>query len=154
MVCVCNQMDTSNFTFTIRTLIHNHYPRTHPISTKEIMKSIGQLHNTRYKKLRRKEMLSGERPAKNDYCWGVEDNSDRFSDRTFKSEESCLGHFTMKLCTFRLERRLQSKIWLPQIACNFKCSYCAIPRFQLNIHKKSKSLVGIQLPIISILLSG
>ena len=23
-----------------------------------------------------------------DYCWGVEDNSDRFSDRTFKSGES------------------------------------------------------------------
>ena len=33
-------------------------------------------------------MLNGERPEECDYCWGVEDNSDRFSDRTFKSGES------------------------------------------------------------------
>ena len=34
-----------------------HHPRTHPISTKEIARNPSTLHNTRYKKLRRKEML-------------------------------------------------------------------------------------------------
>ena len=33
-------------------------------------------------------MLNGERPEECDYCWNVEDTSDRFSDRTFKSGES------------------------------------------------------------------
>ena len=66
-----------------------HHPRTHPISTKEIsVRNPSTLHNTRYKKLRRKEMLSGERPQNVITVGGVEDNSDRFSDRTFKSGES------------------------------------------------------------------
>ena len=56
-------------------------------------------------------MLSGERPEECDYCWGVEDNSDRFSDRTFKSGQILvLDYFMMKLWSLRLERRLQSKI--------------------------------------------
>ena len=33
-------------------------------------------------------MLNGERPEECDYCLNVEDTSDRFSDRTFKSGES------------------------------------------------------------------
>jgi hypothetical protein len=69
---------------------HNHschHPRTHKISEKEIERNPSALHNTRYKKLRRKEMLSGARPEECDYCWNVEDNSDMLSDRVFKSEE-------------------------------------------------------------------
>ena len=30
-------------------------------------------------------MLEGQRPDECDYCWNVEDSSNRFSDRTFKS---------------------------------------------------------------------
>jgi hypothetical protein len=70
---------------------HNHschHPRTHKISEAEIARNPSALHNTRYKKLRRKEMLSGARPVECDYCWNVEDNSDRFSDRIFKSGEN------------------------------------------------------------------
>jgi hypothetical protein len=65
-----------------------HHPRTHPISASEIARNPSALHNTSYKKRRRKEMLEGARPEECDYCWNVEDNSDRFSDRTFKSSES------------------------------------------------------------------
>ena len=32
-------------------------------------------------------MLDGKRPSECGYCWKVEDNSDSFSDRIFKSEE-------------------------------------------------------------------
>ena len=63
---------------------HNHschHPRTHKINLKEIERNPSALHNTQYKKLRRREMLTGKRPEECDYCWNVEDNSDRFSDR-------------------------------------------------------------------------
>ena len=70
---------------------HNHschHPGTHKISELEIARNPSALHNTKFKKLRRKEMLEGKRPEECDYCWGVEDNSDRYSDRVFKSSES------------------------------------------------------------------
>ena len=49
---------------------HNHschHPRTHKISETEIARNPSALHNTRYKKLRRKEMLQGSRPTECDY---------------------------------------------------------------------------------------
>ena len=76
---------------------HNHschHPKTHKINLQEIKRNPSALHNTNYKKKRRKEMLQGGRPAECEYCWNVEDNSDRFSDRVFKSGEYwSLPHF-------------------------------------------------------------
>jgi len=109
---------------------HNHschHPRTHKISENEIKRNPSALHNTQYKKLRRREMLTGKRPEECDYCWGVEDTSDRFSDRVFKSAESwSKPHFD----------EIVNADWRDDInpryvevafsnACNFKCSYCA-----------------------------
>ena len=65
-----------------------HHPKTHKIPVTEIARNPSALHNTLFKKRRRKEMLEGKRPAECDYCWNVEDNSNQFSDRTFKSGES------------------------------------------------------------------
>jgi len=111
---------------------HNHschHPRTHKISEKEIARNPSALHNTQYKKLRRREMLTGKRPEECDYCWGVEDNSDRFSDRVFKSNESwSKPHFD----------EIVNQDWRQDFnpryvevafsnACNFKCSYCGPP---------------------------
>ena len=108
---------------------HNHschHPRTHKISEKEIKRNPSALHNTQYKKIRRREMLTGKRPEECDYCWGVEDNSDRFSDRVFKSNESwSKPHFD----------EIVNQDWRQDFnpryvevafsnACNFKCSYC------------------------------
>ena len=84
-MCLAN--GTSHTTTTNRHNHSCHHPRTHKINLKEIARNPSS-HNTQYKKLRRKEMLTGKRPAECDYCWNVEDNSDRFSDRTFKSNES------------------------------------------------------------------
>jgi len=109
---------------------HNHschHPRTHKINVNEIKRNPSALHNTQYKKLRRREMLTGKRPEECDYCWGVEDTSDRFSDRVFKSAESwSKPHFD----------EIVNQDWREDInpkyvevafsnACNFKCSYCA-----------------------------
>ena len=69
---------------------HNHschHPNTHKVSEAEIARNPSALHNTLFKKQKRKEMMSGARPTECDYCWGVEDNSDLYSDRVFKSSE-------------------------------------------------------------------
>ena len=64
-----------------------HHPTPHTISIAEIKRNPSALHNTRFKKLKRKEMLEGGKPDECNYCWSVEDNSNSFSDRVFKSSE-------------------------------------------------------------------
>ena len=103
-----------------------HHPDTHKIPVAEIKKNPSALHNTRFKKLKRKEMLEGKRPSECDYCWKVEDNSDQYSDRTFKSgEEWSAPHFD------EIVEGPWDKDFNPRYveigfsnACNFKCSYC------------------------------
>ena len=64
-----------------------HHPSPHKIPLREIQRNPSALHNTRNKKDKRREMLSGKRPDECNYCWNVEDNSNSYSDRTFKSSE-------------------------------------------------------------------
>ena len=111
---------------------HNHschHPRTHKISEKEIARNPSALHNTQYKKLRRREMLTGKRPAECDYCWGVEDNSDRFSDRVFKSNESWSKPHFDEIVNSDWRENINPKYVEVAFsnACNFKCSYCGPP---------------------------
>lgn len=108
---------------------HNHschHPRTHKISESEIARNPSALHNTRYKKLRRKEMLQGTRPVECDYCWNVEDNSDRFSDRVFKSGESWSYPYKEEIFNSNWREDYNPKYVEVSFsnACNFKCSYC------------------------------
>ena len=109
---------------------HNHschHPRTHKINKNEIKRNPSALHNTQYKKLRRREMLTGKRPEECDYCWNVEDNSDRFSDRVFKSGESwSLPHMDEIINSdWRADYNPKYVEVAFSNACNFKCSYCA-----------------------------
>ena len=118
-----------------------HHPRTHKISEAEIKRNPSALHNTRYKKMRRKEMLEGKRPEECDYCWNVEDSSDRFSDRTFKSSESWSLPYMdeIKNSDWREDYNPKYVEVAFSNACNFKCSYCA-PQFsstwmeEINTH--------------------
>ena len=108
---------------------HNHschHPRTHKINLKEIKRNPSALHNTRYKKTRRHEMLTGKRPKECDYCWNIEDNSDRFSDRIFKSAESwSLPHMDEIINSDWREDFNPKYVEVAfSNACNFKCSYC------------------------------
>ena len=64
-----------------------HHPSPHKIPLNELRRNPSALHNTNHKKSRRKEMLEGKRPSECNYCWNVEDNSNSFSDRVFKSTE-------------------------------------------------------------------
>lgn len=103
-----------------------HHPKTHKIPTSEIVRNPSALHNTRYKKKRRKEMLEGGRPDECDYCWNVEDNSDQFSDRIFKSNESwSKPHMDeIKNSDWRADFNPRYVEVAFSAACNFKCSYC------------------------------
>ena len=108
---------------------HNHschHPATHKISEQEIVRNPSSLHNTRFKKLKRKEMLEGQRPTECDYCWNVEDSSDRFSDRVFKSGESWSYPFKDEIINsdWRADYNPKYVEVAFSNACNFKCSYC------------------------------
>src|SRR6056297_782428 len=66
-----------------------YHPRPHHIPLNEVQDDPSALHNTKFKKLVRKEMLEGKRPEECYYCWNVEDLSgEHFSDRMFHSASS------------------------------------------------------------------
>ena len=64
-----------------------HHPAVHKIPLEEIKANPKALHNTKFKKTKRREMLQGKRPSECDYCWNIEDNSTSYSDRIYKSAE-------------------------------------------------------------------
>lgn len=107
-----------------------HHPKTHKIPLNELKRNPTALHNTRQKKMIRKEMLEGERPSECVYCWNVEDNSHRFSDRVFKSSENWSAPHYDEIV--KLDWRHDYNPTYVEVAfsnaCNFKCSYCA-PQF-------------------------
>ena len=108
---------------------HNHschHPVTHKISEMEITQNPSALHNTSFKKNRRREMLEGLRPKECDYCWNIEDNSSDFSDRIYKSAEPwSLPHFDEVLKTKGIKDINPKYVEVSfSNICNFKCSYC------------------------------
>jgi len=108
---------------------HNHschHPGTHKISKTEIARNPSALHNTQFKKLRRKEMLEGIRPAECGYCWNVEDNSKQFSDRIFKSHEPWSLPYKDEIINSDWRADFNPKYVEVSFSstCNFKCSYC------------------------------
>jgi len=103
-----------------------HHPVQHKIPLKEIQRNPSALHNTLFKKRRRKEMLDGKRPAECDYCWNVEDNSNSFSDRVFKSSEpwSLDQMDTIKNSSWNADYNPRYVEVSFSNTCNFKCAYC------------------------------
>jgi len=103
-----------------------HHPDTHPIPLVELNRNPSALHNTRFKKEKRKEMLEGQRPSECQYCWNVEDNSPQFSDRIFKSSEPwSYPHLeTIKNLDWREDFNPRYVEVAFSNTCNFKCSYC------------------------------
>jgi organic radical activating enzyme len=103
-----------------------HHPSPHKIPISEIERNPSALHNTSFKKRKRKEMLEGKRPDECNFCWNVEDNSNSFSDRVFKSSEPwALQDF----------EKIKDSNWRDDFnpryvevsfgnTCNFACAYC------------------------------
>jgi len=103
-----------------------HHPATHKIPLDELKRNPSALHNTKFKKQKRKEMLEGKRPAECDYCWNVEDNSDSFSDRVYKSAEPWSLNHMQEIIDgdWRADFNPRYVEVAFSNACNFKCSYC------------------------------
>jgi len=103
-----------------------HHPTPHKIPLSEIKNNPTALHNTRYKKEVRKEMLSGIKPGECNYCWKIEENSNSHSDRIFKSSEPWSKPFLNEIKTADWRANYNPKYVEVSFSntCNFKCSYC------------------------------
>lgn len=104
-----------------------HHPSPHKIPLEEIKRNPTALHNTSFKKEKRREMLNGKKPDECNYCWNVEKSSNSFSDRVFKSsEEWSLPHLEeIKGLDWRANYNPKYVEVSFSNTCNFKCSYCS-----------------------------
>ena len=112
-----------------------HHPRTHKIPLNELKTNPTALHNTEYKKRQRRTMLNGGRPEECDYCWNVEDNSNEFSDRIYKSNDDWSDKHWDKFqkevdgTNYLIDWKENFNPSYVEVvfssACNLKCSYCA-----------------------------
>lgn len=103
-----------------------HHPSPHKIPIKEIERNPSALHNTSFKKRKRKEMLEGQRPDECNFCWNVEDNSNSFSDRIFKSSEPWALQDFEKIKTSNWRADFNPRYVEVSFGntCNFACAYC------------------------------
>lgn len=103
-----------------------HHPKPHKIPLDELKNNPSALHNTDYKKQVRKQMLNGERPNECDYCWRIEDNTENYSDRVFKSLDgySITDHDDISRMTGDEDVYPRYVEVSFNNTCNFKCSYC------------------------------
>jgi organic radical activating enzyme len=107
-----------------------HHPSPHKIPLEELKRNPTALHNTNYKKEKRREMLTGGKPEECNYCWKVEKTSNSFSDRVFKSAEDwSLPHLEeIKGLDWRANYNPKYVEVSFSNTCNFKCAYCG-PQF-------------------------
>lgn len=117
-----------------------HHPSSHTIPLHELKDNPTALHNTIFKKEKRKEMLKGVRPKECDYCWKLEDSkTDVFSDRHYKSSFDWSSPYFNKISKMSGSENVDPTYVEVSFnnACNFKCMYC-------NAHFSSKWLDEIK----------
>ena len=103
-----------------------HHPPAHKVDIDGVQQNPKLLHNTPEKKLQRRKMVDGERPAGCEYCWKIEDmGPDYISDRVYKSkiytDEELNDAFTGTTDRDTSLRTLEIAF---DRTCNFACSYC------------------------------
>lgn len=106
-----------------------YHPPLHDIDASLLETNPSALHNTPYKKERRKEMLNGQKCTECNYCWNIE-RTGNLSDRHYRSGEPwAAAHLD----------RIRNQAWdvdeIPSYVevnfsnvCNLACSYCS-PQF-------------------------
>ena len=123
-----------------------HHPKPHKIPLEEILSNPTALHNTKFKKEIRKEMLEDKRPDECDYCWNIENASYAFSDRTLKSSEPWSAPYLEDILKSGWKKNYNPKYVEVSFSntCNFKCSYCG-PQYsskwmeEINTHGPYKT---------------
>lgn len=115
-----------------------YHPAPHAIPLDEIIDNPSAIHNTSEKKLQRKEMLEGKKPAGCQYCWNIESlGTGYFSDR---HERNASIHTDQRL------KEIVDNNWDYDInpeyieisfgnECNFKCGYCH-PKHSSSYYKE------------------
>ena len=103
-----------------------HHPEPHKIGLEEISRNPTALHNSKVKKHARREMLENKKPSECGYCWNVEENSDSFSDRVFKSSEPWSEPYFDEISNLDWRDDYNPKYVEVNFSntCNFKCAYC------------------------------
>ena len=103
-----------------------HHVKAHTIPVEEVKIDPQVLHNTGFKKNIRKQMKSGERPNECDYCWRIEDNTDHYSDRIWKSRDAWSWPDYHKIVNADPMQDFYPRYVEVSFSnvCNFKCSYC------------------------------
>lgn len=103
-----------------------HHPSPHKVSIEEVERNPTALHNSKIKKLARKEMMEGKKPKECQYCWNIEENTDSFSDRVFKSAEPWSEPHFEDIRKLHWRDDYNPKYVEVSFAntCNFKCAYC------------------------------
>lgn len=106
-----------------------HHPIPHKIPLEELKNNPNALHNTSFKKIQRKLMLSGGKPSECEYCWNVENSSSSFSDRVLKSSEpwSLDQYDTIKNLNWTEDYNPRYLEISFGNSCNLKCAYCSPP---------------------------
>jgi len=120
-----------------------HHPSVHKIPVREVEKNPKALHNTIFKKYKRKEMLTGGRPSECEYCWNIEDNSDVYSDRIYKSSEPWSKPHFDEIVNSDWKSDFNPRYVEVSFTntCNFKCSYCG-PAYSSKWFQESKEHGG------------
>jgi len=103
-----------------------HHPVQHKIPLSELKRNPSALHNTQFKKDKRKQMLEGKRPSECNYCWNIEDSSNSFSDRIFKSTEPWSFDQFDEIVKSDWRKDYNPRYVEVSFSntCNFKCAYC------------------------------
>jgi hypothetical protein len=123
-----------------------HHPKPHKIPLEEVLTNPTALHNTKFKKEIRKEMLEDKKPDECDYCWNIENASYAFSDRTLKSSEPWSAPYLEDILKSGWKKNYNPKYVEVSFSntCNFKCSYCG-PQYsskwmeEINTHGPYKT---------------
>jgi organic radical activating enzyme len=105
-----------------------HLPSLHKIPIKEIKANASALHNTQFKKLQRKKMLNGERPAECKTCWAIEDLPGKnISDRLLRSVDRWTLPYFEIVPKMNWSENLNPSYLEVSFSktCNMKCSYCS-----------------------------
>jgi len=115
-----------------------HHPKAHTVPLDELEANVSALHNTKYKKQMRKQMLNGEIIPECEYCNGVEKNStNNFSDRIYKSREVWAGKYMTEIVENGWDYDVFPSYFEVSFtsACNCVCIYCS-PTFSTGWAKE------------------
>ena len=110
-----------------------YHPQPHTIPLDELKNNPSALHNTKEKKLERKMMLEGKKPAGCTYCWNVEAmGPDYISDRKQRTLSIHEGDKTRLPTIIHNPWDMDVNPEYIELSfgnnCNFKCGYCH-PRY-------------------------